>query len=187
MNSKVIGDTMQKAAESIAGSAWWKKISGNGDLAGELAETISKNSKLGLDSYSMQREILDHVENRLGEEAAETVAKGFKPGISDPVKAVEKMVKSGSLDEKQAQMVQDVIKDAADKHKMTPEDMNILQKAANYPRAYFGVADKSTRNTRIATAAGAYATVAVGGRVLSGGSLTKDEYGRNDIAGIPFI
>jgi hypothetical protein len=59
--------------------------------------------------------------------------------------------------------------------------------ALNVPRAYYGNPDKKIRNARIATTAGAYVGAAIGGRYLSGGTLTSDSYGRRDIAGIPFI
>lgn len=57
----------------------------------------------------------------------------------------------------------------------------------NVPRAYYSNPDPKIRNTRIAATVGAYAGVAIGGRYLSGGTLTTDSYGRKDIAGIPFI
>lgn len=66
-------------------------------------------------------------------------------------------------------------------------NLNFFDKARKYPLVYFSNPDKNIRNTRIATAAGLYAGLAVGGRYLSGGTLTNDSYGRKDIAGIPFI
>lgn len=63
----------------------------------------------------------------------------------------------------------------------------------NAPKAYFnpldeaGKLNKDVARTRKLTAFGAYAGVTVGGRFVKGGSLTKDQYGQKDIAGIPFI
>ena len=63
----------------------------------------------------------------------------------------------------------------------------------NAPKAYFNPVDasgninKSARKARIATAAGAYVGINVGGRYLQGGTLTRDDYGQRDIAGIPFV
>lgn len=65
--------------------------------------------------------------------------------------------------------------------------MGSINYAVNIPKAYFSNADKSIRNARIGAAVGAYAGLAVGGRVLNGGTLTTDSYGRKDIAGVPFI
>ena len=59
--------------------------------------------------------------------------------------------------------------------------------SSKYPQAYFKNPDKKVRNTRIGTAVGAYAALSVGGRYLQGGTLTTDQYGRKDIAGIPFL
>ena len=63
----------------------------------------------------------------------------------------------------------------------------------NMPKAYFnpvnadGSINKAVKSARMKGAFGAYAGITVGGRFLKGGSLTKDEYGQKDIAGIPFI
>lgn len=65
--------------------------------------------------------------------------------------------------------------------------MGTVNYALNMPKAYFSNPDKDIRNARIGAAVGAYAGVAVGGRLLSGGTLTADSYGRKDIAGVPFI
>lgn len=56
-----------------------------------------------------------------------------------------------------------------------------------YAKTYFNNPDPKVRNHRIAAVAGTYGAVAVGGRLLSGGTITEDNYGRRDIAGIPFI
>ena len=65
--------------------------------------------------------------------------------------------------------------------------MSIPDKIMKYPQAYFKNPDKEIRNTRIGTAVGVYTALSVGGRYLQGGTLTTDEYGRKDIAGIPFL
>lgn len=68
-----------------------------------------------------------------------------------------------------------------------------LNYVRNVPRAYFNPVDEAgnllndVRSSRIKGAIGAYAGVTLGGRFISGGSLTKDKYGQNDIAGIPFV
>ena len=65
--------------------------------------------------------------------------------------------------------------------------MSIPDKIMKYPQAYFKNPDKKIRNTRIGTAVGTYAALSVGRRYLQGGTLTTDQYGRKDIAGIPFL
>ena len=67
------------------------------------------------------------------------------------------------------------------------EMMGKVNYYANIPKAYFNPADPKVRSDRIKAAVGGYAGVAVGARVLQGGSITRDEYGQRDIAGIPFV
>ena len=74
--------------------------------------------------------------------------------------------------------------------KVTTDDVQNLkwyQKAKEYTSAYYLSPDKKTRNTRIAATVGTISAVSVGGRFLSGGTLTRDQYGQKNIAGIPFI
>ena len=56
-----------------------------------------------------------------------------------------------------------------------------------YAKTYFNNPDPKIKQQRITAVAGTYGTLAVGGRLLSGGTITEDNYGRRDIAGIPFI
>ena len=73
---------------------------------------------------------------------------------------------------------------------VTTDDVQNLkwyQKAKEYTSAYYLSPDKKTRNTRIAATVGTASALAVGGRYLSGGTLTRDQYGQKNIAGIPFI
>ena len=55
------------------------------------------------------------------------------------------------------------------------------------PIDYFTHPDAKVRNTRRVAAVGTYATSAMVTRKLQGGTLTKNEYGERDIAGIPLI
>lgn len=186
MNAKVVGNTIQDVAASVSGSTWWKRITGDGHLADEIAETIASSSKLGHDREKFFSNLSQDLHTKLNMDVdkADAIAKRIKPGNAN---AVEKAIASENLDERSAEIMRKAAKDAAEKSKISAGDMNLLQAAAEYPRAYFGIADEATRKTRVRTAIAGYAGVAVGGRVLSGGSLTKDEYGRSDIAGIPFI
>ena len=62
-----------------------------------------------------------------------------------------------------------------------------VDKAFSNVKTYFTTPDKQVRTTRILTAVGAYETMAIGNRVLNGGSITRDQYGQKDLAGVPFI
>lgn len=187
MNSKVVGDTIKDVASSISGSTWWKRISGNGQLSEEIADTIAKSDKLGFDMDGFRGDLAQKLQTAsFDQDVAEKVAKHVSPGYLD--QSVNMAAKANGLDERSTEVLKKVAgKVKADTKKIDAKDMSLLRKAADYPRAYFGIEDKAVRTTRIATAAGAYAGLAVGGRLLSGGSLTHDQYGRGDIAGIPFI
>ena len=97
------------------------------------------------------------------------------------------------VDETVDEIVDD-IKSYAGKYKssknVTTDDVQNLkwyQKAKEYTSAYYLSPDKKIRNTRIAATVGTASALAVGGRYISGGSLTRDQYGQKNIAGIPFI
>lgn len=86
--------------------------------------------------------------------------------------------------------------DFVDIAKQSPKDYfmarkgDLLGKAQYYghvPGAYFNPADKAKKYTRIGTAVGAYAGVSIAGRYIQGGTLTKDQYGQKNIAGVPFL
>ena len=64
---------------------------------------------------------------------------------------------------------------------------DILNKGLSLTKTYFSSKDKKTKLIRGATVAGVYAGLNIGGRVLTGGSLTANNSGEKDIAGIPFI
>jgi hypothetical protein len=70
---------------------------------------------------------------------------------------------------------------------MNPTLYEGLSHPMMYAKTYFNNPDPKVRNHRIAAVAGTYGAVTVGGRLLSGGTLTEDNYGRRDIAGVPFI
>lgn len=81
----------------------------------------------------------------------------------------------------------DGIKEAAERTGGKFSPLTGPNKWINMPRAYFDVEDQAARKVRIGTAVGGYAALNVGGRYLSGGTLTRDNYGQKDIAGVPFI
>lgn len=65
--------------------------------------------------------------------------------------------------------------------------MHTVDRVTYAPGAYFSHPDSKTRHARMIAAAASAETVAITGRYLSGGTLTRDSYGRKDIAGIPLI
>lgn len=74
--------------------------------------------------------------------------------------------------------------------KPTEEDIKTLPwytKAKEYSQSYYFSQNKKDNYIRVGATAGAISAVGVGTRYLSGGTLTRDQYGQKDIAGIPFI
>ena len=105
-------------------------------------------------------------------------------------KKLNKALKEKGFSDNNADIIVDAAKATASdimKKNVTIKDASILQKPTTYAQAYFSNPDKTVKTQRIATAIGAYAGLTVGGRYLSGGTLTTDSYGRKDIAGVPFL
>ena len=66
------------------------------------------------------------------------------------------------------------------------DSMPWYEKAKQYTKAYY-FQDDEPQYARMGATVGGVATVAIAGRYLSGGTLTRDKYGNKDIAGIPFV
>jgi len=189
MNKKAIGDTIQDIASSVANSKWGKAVV---PTANELNQTISSNAKLAgsLHNENIQKSLASMFQGINIPEAeavrmAKTVtAKNYDTAINslseDIAKYTDKPV--DKVIERAKTVTQKEISKGVD-----ASSMSIPDKALKYPAAYFMNPDKHIRNTRIATAVGAYAGATIGGRYLTGGTLTADSYGRKDIAGVPFL
>ena len=192
MNNKAlntVGAKIQDIASSVANSQWAKAITPSMD---ELNQTIASNAKLAksIHTENMRKSLgtmlqgIDVPEQEAIRMAKSINSKNYEEAIealSDDIsKYTDKPV------DKVIQRAKTVTKQELEK-KIDPDTISIPEKVLKYPGAYFMGSDKKVRNTRIATAAAAYAGVTVGGRYLSGGTLTRDNYGRKDIAGVPFI
>ena len=189
------GTNIKDIAKSISGNIY----PGRDELIEELNETMVKNvssSKKFLDKQAQlgAKEALEKIGN-IPKEEAEKISKTVSSKNLD--KSIEKLrdTVSEKLPEgKDIDNVLNTVKKRAEKTMSKEPDlenvlqtMNPIEKYANYPKAYFTNPDKTVRNTRKGVAIGTYAGLAIGGRYLQGGSLTRDEYGRRDIAGVPFL
>lgn len=189
MNTKPIGETIQDIAASVANSKWGQAIIPTID---ELNQTIAGDVKLAGSLYNenIQKSLASMLQgvNIPEEEAikmAKTVkARNYEKTIDNLADDVSKY--SDKPVDKVIERAKSVTKEEISKG-IDPDSISIPSKIFKYPRAYFKNSDKEIRNTRIATAVGVYAGVSVGGRYLSGGTLTTDNYGRKDIAGIPLL
>lgn len=191
MNGKVlntVGAKIQDVASSVANSKWGKAVIPS---VNELNQTIANNAVLSnsIRTENVQKNLATMFQGiDIPEEEAIRMAKGVK--VKNYDKAIDKLADDISkhtdkpvdkVIERAKNVTQEEISKAID-----PSAVSGFERL-KYPAAYFMNKDKSIRNTRIATAAAAYAGVSVGGRYLSGGTLTRDNYGRKDIAGVPFI
>lgn len=188
--------------ESIAGSEYWNKVApGMKQLQQEVGERIAKNKGAGLTKDSVEytahlmAETFYNFQNKAGQDYSalekELIGKIKNESSIDAIFKEYGDIFEG-FDEDFINKLKLGMKSNLDTSAgYTPEEAyktaTTFQKLIETPKTYFTHPDKSTRNARILTAAGGYAAASVGARYLTGGTLTRDSYGRNDIAGIPFI
>lgn len=189
MNNSVlnkIGAGINDVATSIAKTDWYNSVvpkNINAEIASHVAGSTKHQTAFAQDAIrntlSSRMEITDDIESAIRKVSAKNLNESIDANI-------------GSI-EGVPDAVLDIIKKRAndsitgiDGSKVVKQ-MTGTERAIATPGAYFSHPDKKVKNTRIATAAAAYAGVAVGGRYLSGGTLTSDNYGQRDIAGIPFV
>ena len=195
MNGKAIGETIEDIASSISNSKWAKSIIPTMD---ELNQTMTKNissSKKFLDEQAQLgvKKALQSI-GGLSVEESETISKNISSkNLDESVENLRDTLSKSIPSNRNIDKVLNGVKASAKEQIDNPdisdvlENMNNFEKYSHYPKAYFTNPNKNIRNTRIGTAVGAYAALSVGGRYLRGGTLTTDQYGRKDIAGIPFL
>lgn len=189
MNDKVlnkVGAGIDDVVASIVKSDWYNAIvpkNMNSELATYIAGSPKITSIIAQDSVrdtlkpkmnitTEMEEVLKKISsNNLGE----SIDAALKD-IGDIPDAVVKIIK-----ERASESIENI-----DGSKVVSK-MTKTERLMKMPKAYFSHPDKKIKSTRIATAAASYAGIATGGRYLSGGTLTSDNYGRKDIAGVPFL
>ena len=196
----------ESVAKAISGSKITESniyktiIPGKKQLTEEVATRMS--GKTIINSAGIKAEIDSEILEKyrmMGVDIPENISKAFedfgKSNLDDKAfNELNEALKKDSIFSGGADSVIDLTKDISEKYKssknVTTDDVQNLkwyQKAKEYTSAYYLSPDKKTRNTRIAASVGAVSAASVGGRFLSGGTLTRDQYGQKDIAGIPFI
>lgn len=188
MNKKAFGTTVQEVASSIAKDIF----PGKAPLIHELNQTISSNTKLAGSLHNENiRKSLASMFQGVNIPETEAIRMAQTVNVKNYTQAIDALSDDISkYTDKPVDKVIERAKTVTEKeiHKgIDPDSLSIPDKLLKYPGAYFMNPDKRIRNTRIAAAAGTYAGLAVGGRYLSGGTLTTDNYGRKDIAGVPFL
>lgn len=202
-----IGKSAKEFAERIAGSEYIKNVfPAKVNFMDEVGNTINNNAKIKarLHASEINKQIPGDIEdiaqtlkemgtdiNIDGDKAKEIarVMHGSDYSEKSFEKLNQKLQKEG-IDKDMANQIVDSIKENAQNilsEQLTVEDIGTMQKIPTYIQTYLSNPDKKVKTQRIATIAGAYAGATVGGRYLSGGTLTADSYGRKDIAGVPFL
>ena len=188
MNGKAIGETIEDVASSISNSKWAKSIIPN---VQELNQTIAHDSKMSAKwmDEKVRGEVKStmeklHIPTDTIDELSQSIhANTYEKDIDSLAESLsqytDKVDTASNLMKRKAK---NVINDGLDN-----VNLGLYDKITKYPQAYFKNPDKKVRNARIGTAVGAYAALSIGGRYLQGGTLTTDQYGRKDIAGIPFL
>ena len=187
---------MKKAARNIAKKPAVKQYfdsiyPGKTNLINELNQTIANDPKMSakwmdervqkdvskrLKSFNVPedeaKKLSETISSNTYEKDIEALSENINQYVNDTDKAIQVLkTKTGKVIDEEL----DTIKP------------DLYDKITKYPQAYFKNPDKKVRNARIGTAVGTYAALSIGGRYLQGGTLTTDQYGRKDIAGIPFL
>lgn len=110
---------------------------------------------------------------------------------------LEELLKKNKVSDKDIEKARGMIKrefnKAMENAKVAPESVKpglayfASGGVKEYIGAYFHNPDPKVARRRITAVAGTYAGATVLPRLLSGGSLTEDQYGQNNIVGIPFV
>lgn len=180
------GKTVEEIAGQIAGSSYKSKI-----FPGK--EALKEEMTAGAEQYLINKNIKEAVMEEIGNTGAEPkvqaqLAKALSKGnySDDAFKTAGKILADNEMNPAGADVLKGIAQEARNKEVDTA-GMKLYEKAYQYPKAYFSNPDKDIRQARINTAVAGYAGLAIGGRYMQGGSLTRDQYGNRDIAGVPFI
>ena len=200
--------TVGEWADEIASSGTFRNIVPTKEMfAKELNQGIASNSKIKI--QYLQKDIDEELSRRVNQLAKKSgISDDSVQSISEQItktlhgtdysdEAFQKLaeiMKKNNIDDNTfekftniaSKSVQNILQtnvDIAPSLKGTANPAN----AKAYIKTYFNNPDPKIRQQRIAAVAGTYGAVAIGGRYLSGGTVTRDNYGRKDIAGVPFI
>lgn len=179
-----VGASIEDVAGSIAKSDWYAAVKPK-SMQDELASYVARSPKYLNDiaQNEVRATFGTHLTDDIEAAIKQINAKNLEASIDEQFKDMGDIPESMlEMIKKRASMaIQDVNGGEVTKR------MSSLERAWAIPKAYFNPEDAKVKSTRIKTAVAAYAGIAIGGRYLSGGTLTTDNYGRKDIAGVPFL
>lgn len=160
----------------------------------ELIKNMQPSSKEA--EAAINKKVLEELKNEYGINLSDDTEKAFtafeksKFNETDYANLKKALEKDNNMPEGFADEITEKTKDIIDNIQYDADSIKNQPwyvKAKEYTKSYYSAPDNKTRNTRIAATVGTASALAVGGRYLSGGTLTRDQYGQKDIAGIPFI
>lgn len=198
--------TIGEVAQEISGSQLVKDaLPGMEKLTQETSERLAKDAPVSAGLEKARNYLVGLVAPNVDYDPTESIKRILrKEGDIDDAVAKQltvlknKGIDSASLNDKTASAV----KRQAHQHyqegmrlaKANPvsgealyEELSTVDKAGALIQTYFSHPDEAVRQNRIVGAAGAYMGAAIGARVMTGGTLTTDSYGRRNLVGVPFI
>lgn len=160
----------------------------------DVAKSIAKDVYPGMPALTEETNRLIQVDGV--KKTLDAIFEGT-PGVSEQIKkinlrnydeGIQKVAESVAKETQQpVGAIKDIIDPLVDSAEADVSNLSKPKQALKYAQAYYSNPDKKVRNRRIGATVAAVEATAIGGRFLSGGTLTTDNYGRKDIAGIPFL
>ena len=202
-----IGKGAKDFAKRIAGESYINNVFPNRmSFMDEVGEAINNNAKLNarLHADEISKQIPSDIQKftqilketgsdiNIDGDKAKKIARVMH-GSDYSEEAFEKLnqaLQKEGIDEENASKLTNFIKQQSEdilSKQLDVSSVPMSQKIPTYIQTYLSNPDKKVKTQRIATMATSVAGVSVGGRYLSGGTLTTDKYGQKDIAGIPFL
>lgn len=200
MNTATVGQKVDDILDSVVSSDFIRRLKPTMDELNNTMAQMAESNKLwkatamrGADASENINRVVNDYADRLfaGNGEMQSVAHKISTGNMDAsFQQLHNLAGSDANLDAKVSAFEKKIRQAGTVH-INPgnvkADIGGINYALNMPKAYFSHPDKQVRSTRINTAIGAYAAATVGTRIMSGGNLTTDSYGRKDIAGVPFI
>lgn len=202
IGKKAIDFAKRIAGESYVNNVFPSKMS----FMNEVGEAINNNAKINarlhadainkqmpgdIQDFAQTLKELGHDINIDGDKAKQIARVMHGSDYSEQAfEKLNKELQKEGIDESNASNLTNFIRQQSENilaEQLDVSSIPVSQKIPTYIQTYLSNPDKKVKTQRIATMATSVAGISVGGRYLSGGTLTTDKYGQKDIAGIPFL
>lgn len=180
MNAKTIGNAISDTLNSFMGSDFTKNVKITvAQLNENMADLARRNKLKGVPFIGK------NIEQTTIDDVAEMGAKLKAAGVTGS--GNKNFGQFRKMFEEAAEDAPDIVDLSSATGSNIKEKIGAVNYFANIPKAYLNTPNAKVKNDRITAMVGGYAGAAVGMRVLRGGTITHNEYGQQDIAGIPFV